>query len=84
LEDLMMRHLCALAVALVFVAPFTNSADAQSARTVNRRVLGDRAIALELGQAAKRDAEGRFRLDRILRQRDACIEEVVDEKTLCA
>jgi glycosyltransferase involved in cell wall biosynthesis len=49
-----------------------------------QRLLGNREFAAEIGRAAKRDAEQRFRLDRILQQWNKCIKEVVGSKSLCA
>jgi glycosyltransferase involved in cell wall biosynthesis len=42
-----------------------------------QRLLDNRELATEMGRAAKRDAEQRFRLDRILHQWNDCIEEVI-------
>ena len=42
-----------------------------------QRLLDNRELAAEMGRAAKRDAEQRFRLDRILHQWNDCIAEVI-------
>jgi glycosyltransferase involved in cell wall biosynthesis len=48
-----------------------------------QRLLDDRQFAAGIGRAAKRHAEERFCLDRILQQWDACIEEVIGVRTAC-
>ncbi len=49
-----------------------------------QRLLKNREFAAKLGRAAKIDAEDRFRLDRILREWNGCIEEVMGFESLCA
>jgi glycosyltransferase involved in cell wall biosynthesis len=58
--------------------------DSHALAVAIQRLLGDRNLAAKLGKAAKGEAEERFGLDRILRQWEACMEEVVGGKTLCA
>jgi glycosyltransferase involved in cell wall biosynthesis len=48
-----------------------------------KKLLETRELAAEMGRAAKRDAEERFCLDRILQQWSACIREVMHLKTTC-
>jgi glycosyltransferase involved in cell wall biosynthesis len=48
-----------------------------------QRLLEDRQLAARIGRAGKREAEERFRLDRILQQWAACIEEVISVRTSC-
>jgi glycosyltransferase involved in cell wall biosynthesis len=49
-----------------------------------QKLLANRDLAAEMGRAAKRDAEERFGLDRILQQWSACIREVTPWKRPCA
>jgi glycosyltransferase involved in cell wall biosynthesis len=58
--------------------------DSHALAAAIQRLIEDRGFAAEMGRAAKRDAEERFNLDRILQQWDACIEEVMGVRTLCA
>jgi glycosyltransferase involved in cell wall biosynthesis len=58
--------------------------DSHALAVAIQRLLEDRDLAAELGKAAKQDAEERFGLDRILRQWEACMEEVMEVRTLCA
>jgi len=51
--------------------------------TAIQKLLENRELAAQLGRAAKRDAEERFSLDRILRQWNACIREVTHLKGPC-
>jgi len=48
-----------------------------------QRLLENREFAAGMGRAAKRDAERRFRLDRILQEWSECIEEVIGVRSLC-
>jgi glycosyltransferase involved in cell wall biosynthesis len=51
--------------------------DSRALAAAIQRLLENREFALEMGRAAKRDAEQRFRLDRILQEWNECIEEVI-------
>jgi len=51
--------------------------DSHALAAAIQRLLANREFAAEMGCAAKRDAEQRFRLDRILHQWNECIEEVI-------
>jgi glycosyltransferase involved in cell wall biosynthesis len=58
--------------------------DAHALAAAIQRLIKDRDFAAEIGRTAIRDAEERFGLDRILRQWEACIEEVIGVRILCA
>ena len=58
--------------------------DSHALAAAIQRLLENREFAVEMGQAAKRDAEQRFRLDRILQEWSQCIEEVIGLKGPCA
>jgi glycosyltransferase involved in cell wall biosynthesis len=49
-----------------------------------QRLLGNREFAVGMGRAARKEAEERFGLDRILLQWNACMEEIMGPKSLCA
>ena len=51
--------------------------------TAIQKLLENRALATQMGRAAKRDAEERFSLDRVLLQWSACISEVTRLKEPC-
>jgi glycosyltransferase involved in cell wall biosynthesis len=51
--------------------------DSHALAAAIQRLLGNREFAVEMGRAAKREAEQRFRLDRILQEWSECIEEVI-------
>jgi glycosyltransferase involved in cell wall biosynthesis len=51
--------------------------------TAIQRLLKDPDLAAEMGRAAKRDAEERFSLNRILQQWNACIREVANLPKQC-
>jgi glycosyltransferase involved in cell wall biosynthesis len=53
--------------------------DSHALAAAIQRLLENREFAAEMGRAAKRDAEQRFRLDRILQEWNECIEEVICE-----
>jgi glycosyltransferase involved in cell wall biosynthesis len=52
--------------------------------TAIQKLLGNREFAAQMSRAAKRDAEERFSLDRILEQWSECIREVTYLKRLCS
>jgi glycosyltransferase involved in cell wall biosynthesis len=58
--------------------------DSHALATAIQRLIENREFAAGMGQAAKRDAEERFLLDRILQQWNAFIEEVIGMRGLCA
>jgi len=57
--------------------------DSHALAAAIQRLLENREFAAEMGRAAKRDAEQRFRLDRILQEWNECIEEVIGLKGPC-
>lgn len=57
--------------------------DSHALAAAIQRLLEDRQFAAGIGCAAQREAEERFRLDRILAQWDACIEDVIGVRTAC-
>jgi glycosyltransferase involved in cell wall biosynthesis len=58
--------------------------NSQALAAAIQRLLEDRAFAAEMGRFAKREAEERFHLGRILQEWSRCIEEVMDAGNLCA
>ena len=58
--------------------------NAHALATAIQNLLENRELAAAMGRAAKRDAEERFRLDRILQQWSACIREVTQLQRQCA
>jgi glycosyltransferase involved in cell wall biosynthesis len=58
--------------------------DAHALAAAIQRLLTNREFAAAMGRAARRDAEERFRLDRILQEWDDCIEEIIGLRNLCA
>jgi glycosyltransferase involved in cell wall biosynthesis len=57
--------------------------DSHALAAAIQRLLENREFAAEMGRAAKRDAEQRFRLDRILQEWNECIEEVISSEGPC-
>lgn len=57
--------------------------NSQALAAAIQKLLGNRELAAKMGQAAKRDAEERFSLDRILQRWSACIQEVTEMKKPC-
>jgi glycosyltransferase involved in cell wall biosynthesis len=58
--------------------------NAYALATAIRKLLGNQELAAQMGRAAKRDAEERFSLDRVLQQWSACIREVTPLKRPCS
>jgi glycosyltransferase involved in cell wall biosynthesis len=52
------------------------SGDPHALAAAIQRLLENREFAAEIGQAAKKDAEERFHIDRILQEWNACIDEI--------
>jgi glycosyltransferase involved in cell wall biosynthesis len=57
--------------------------DSHALAAAIQTLLENREFAAEMGRAAQREAEKRFRLDRILEQWNECIEEVIGLRTPC-
>ena len=60
------------------------SGNPQALARAIRTLLGDPELAATLGESAKRDAQERFGLDKILQQWSECIKEVIGRKCLYA
>jgi glycosyltransferase involved in cell wall biosynthesis len=58
--------------------------DSHALAVAIQRLLGNRELTAEMARTAKREAEERFRLDRVLQEWAECIEEVTGPRSLCA